>query len=151
AVIVLSTILFRRGVKPLQHVSHALTELAGGNLDTAIGHTRRADEIGAIARALEVFKVGAIDRKRLEGDQKAGEARAAGEGRQELQRFVAEFETAVGGIIESVSQSSKEFEGVAGKLAGTARSNEQMSGKAAQASEQASTNVRSAAAAADEL
>jgi methyl-accepting chemotaxis protein len=151
AVIVLSTFLFRRGIKPLQSVSHALGELAGGNLETPIGHTRRSDEIGAIARAVEVFKVAAIDRKRLEENQKAAQARAAGERRQELQRFVAEFETAVGGIIESVSQSSKEFEGVAGKLADTARSNERMSGKAAQASEQASSNVRSAAAAAEEL
>ena len=151
AVIVLSTLLFRRGVKPLQSVSHALSELAGGNLEMQIGHTRRSDEIGAIARAVEVFKVAAIDRRRLDEDQKAAQARAAGERRQELQRFVAEFETAVGGIIESVSQSSKEFEGVAGKLADTARSNERMSGKAAQASEQASSNVRSAAAAAEEL
>jgi methyl-accepting chemotaxis protein len=132
-------------------MSRALSALAGGNLDTKIGHTQRADEIGAIARAVEVFKVAAIDRKRLEDDQKAAQARAADERRAELQRFVAEFETAVGGIIESVSQSSKEFEGVAGKLAGTARSNEQMSGKAAQASEQASSNVRSAAAAAEQL
>src|SRR5262249_5542012 len=143
--------LCRRGGRPLQHVASALSAQAGGDLDTRIGHTQRADEIGAIARAVDVFKVAAIDRKRLEEDQKAAQARAAGERRQELQRFVAEFETAVGGIIESVSQSSKEFEGVAGKLAGTARSNEQMSGKAAQASEQASADVRSAAAAADEL
>jgi methyl-accepting chemotaxis protein len=150
-VIVLSTPVIRRGLKPLQCVADALTGLAGGNLDTEVGHTQRADEIGAIARALDVFKAAAIDRKRLEDEQKAAQARAAGERREELQRFVAEFETTVGGIIDSVSHSSKEFEDVAGTLAETARTTEQMSGKAAQASEQASENVRSAAAAAEEL
>jgi methyl-accepting chemotaxis protein len=147
----LSILVVRRGMKPLQSVTHALTELAGGNLETEVGHTQRTDEIGTIARALDVFKVAAIDRKRLEEEQKAAQARAAGERRQELQRFVAEFETAVGGIIDSVSHSSKEFEDVAGKLAATARTTEQMSGKAAHASEQASSDVRSAAAAAEEL
>jgi methyl-accepting chemotaxis protein len=150
-VMLLSVVAVRRGMKPLQSVSQALTELAGGNLDTEVGHTRRADEIGTIARALDVFKIAAIDRKRLEEEQKAAQARAASERREGLQRFVAEFETAVGGIIDSVSQSSKEFEDVAGKLAATARTTEQMSGKAAHASEQASSSVRSAAAAAEEL
>jgi methyl-accepting chemotaxis protein len=150
-VMLLSIFLVRRGIKPLQSVTQALTELAGGNLETEVGHTQRADEIGTIARALDVFKVAAIDRKRLEEEQKAAQARVAGERRQELQRFVAEFETTVGGIIDSVSQSSKEFADVAGTLAETARTTEQMSGKAAHASEQASSNVRSAAAAAEEL
>ncbi len=151
AVIVLSTILFRRGVKPLQFVAHALTELAAGKLDTQVGHTTRADEIGEIARAVDVFKHAAVDRKRLEEEQKEAQARAAGERRAELQRFAAEFETTVGGIIESVSRSAGQFEDVAGKLADTARATEQMSGKAAHASEEASSNVRSAAAAAEEL
>ena len=151
AVMMLSIVVVHRGIKPLRSVSHTLTELAGGNLEAEVGHTERGDEIGAIARAVDVFKVAAIDRKRLEDDQKAAQARAATQRREELQRFVAEFETTVGGIIESVSQSSKEFETVASKLAQTARTTEQTSGKAAQASEQASSNVRSAAAAAEEL
>jgi methyl-accepting chemotaxis protein len=147
----LSTFLVRRGIKPLQSVTQALTELAGGKLDTEVGHTQRADEIGTIARAVDVFKVAANDRKRLEEEQKAAQARVASERREELQRFVAEFESTVGGIIDSVSQSSKEFADVAGTLAETARTTQQMSGKAAHASEQASSNVRSAAAAAEEL
>jgi methyl-accepting chemotaxis protein len=151
AVMMLSIVMVHRGIKPLQSVTQTLTELASGNLETTVGHTGRADEIGAIARAVDVFKVNAIDRKRLEDDQKAAQARAVTQRREELQRFVAEFETTVGGIIDSVSQSSKEFETVAGTLAETARVTEQMSGKAAQASEQATSNVRSAASASEEL
>jgi methyl-accepting chemotaxis protein len=151
AVMMLSIVMVHRGIKPLRSVTQTLTELADGNLETAVGHTGRADEIGAIARAVDVFKVNAIDRKRLEDDQKATQARAVTQRREELQRFVAEFETTVGGIIDSVSQSSKEFETVASTLAETARVTEQMSGKAAQASEQATSNVRSAAAASEEL
>jgi methyl-accepting chemotaxis protein len=151
AVILLSLVAVHRGIKPLRSVTHALTELAGGKVETEVGDTDRADEIGAIARAVEAFKVTSKDRKRLEDDQHAAQERAATQRREELRRFVADFETTVGGIIDSVSKSSTEFESVAGKLAATARTTEQTSGKAANASEQASANVRSAAAAAEEL
>jgi methyl-accepting chemotaxis protein len=151
AVMMLTIVLVHRGINPLRTVTLALTELAAGKLETTVGHADRADEIGAIARAVEVFKSNAVERKRMEEDQKAAQALAASQRRDELQRFVGEFETAVGGIIESVSRSSHEFEQVAGTLAETARTTEEMSGRAAQASEQASVNVRSAAAASEEL
>ena len=150
-VMLLSILAVRRGIKPLQSVTQALTELAGGNLHTEVGHTRRADEIGTIARALDVFKAAAIDRKRLEEEQKAAQARAASERREGLQRFVAEFETAVGGIIEL---GVAVVEGVRGRRRQARRDGAHHRadiGKAAHASEQASSNVRSAAAAAEEL
>jgi methyl-accepting chemotaxis protein len=151
AVLLLTVFAVHRGIKPLREVTQTLSAVAGGELEASVGHTRRADEIGEIARAVAVFRTNAVDRKRLEAEQQAAEARAATQRREELQGFVADFETTVGRIIESVSQSSKEFENVASTLADTARVTQQMSGKAAQASEQASSNVRSAAAASEEL
>jgi methyl-accepting chemotaxis protein len=151
AVMMLTIFLVHRGIRPLHAVTQTLTRVASGELDVTVGHTERADEIGAIARAVAVFRTSALDRKRVEAEHQAAEARSATQRREEMQRFVAEFETTVGAIIDSVSQSSKEFESVAGTLADTARTTERLSGKAAQASEQASSNVRSAAAASEEL
>jgi methyl-accepting chemotaxis protein len=151
AVMLLTVFAVHRGIKPLREVTQTLSAVAGGELGASVGHIRRADEIGEIARAVAVFRTNAIEQKRLEAEQQAAEARAATQRREELQGFVTEFETTVGSIIESVSQSSKEFENVASTLAETARITQQMSGKAAQASEQASSNVRSAAAASEEL
>jgi methyl-accepting chemotaxis protein len=150
-VIILTVLAVRRGIKPLHSVTATLTGLAAGNLDAAVGHTGRADEIGEIARAVDIFKTHAIERKRLEDEQHAAEGRAATQRRDELQRFVGEFETTVGGIIDSVSQSSKEFEQVAGTLSETAQTAQQMSSKAAQASDEATANVHSVAAASEEL
>ena len=77
--------------------------------------------------------------------------RAAEQRKADQARFVAEFQAAVGGVIDNLMGSSRQFEQVAGRLTETARSTASLSGQSADASEQASQHVRSAATASDEL
>ena len=114
-------------------------------------HHERHDEIGAIARTIRVFRNNALERKQLEDEKAGNEAKASEQRKAELGRFVADFQSAVGGVIDNLMSSSRQFEQVAGRLTETARSTAGLSGQSADASEQASQHVRSAASASDEL
>jgi methyl-accepting chemotaxis protein len=66
-------------------------------------------------------------------------------------RLADNFESAVGEIIETVSSASTELEASAGTLTSTAERTQGLTMSVAQASEEASDNVRSVASAAEEL
>ncbi len=114
-------------------------------------HHERHDEIGAIARTIRVFRNNAIERKQLEDEKAGNEARVADQRKADQVRFVSEFQSAIGGTIDNLMGSSRQFEQVAGRLTETARSTASLSGQSADASEQASQHVRTAASASDEL
>jgi methyl-accepting chemotaxis protein len=143
--------LVRRVTKPLNAVADTLTTLAEGRTDVEVQHADRADEIGAIARTIDVFKTNRIERRQLEADRANSEKAANEQRKRELNQFVDAFRTKIGGIIEQVLNSSRHFEQDAQQLSMTARSTAEMSGQSAEASRQASEHVRSAATASDEL
>jgi methyl-accepting chemotaxis protein len=150
-ILAVTMLIVRRITKPLQSVTDSITAIANGDMEVRVLHHERHDEIGAIARTIRVFRNNALERKQLE-DEKAGDAaRAADERKADLGRFVSQFQSAVGGVIDNLMSSSRQFEQVAGGLTETARSTASLSGQSADASEQASQHVRSAATASDEL
>lgn len=144
-------LVVRRVTKPLMSVTDAITAIAGGDLDVKVNHHERHDEIGAIARTIRVFRNNAIERKQLEDEKAGNEAKVIAQRKADLNGFVAEFQSAVGGVIENLMGSSRKFEHVASQLTGTARSTAGLSGQSADASEQASQHVHSAAAASNQL
>ncbi|WP_410219328.1 HAMP domain-containing protein, partial [Paracoccus sp. (in: a-proteobacteria)] len=50
--------------RPIEAMTMAMRRLAEGKMDTAIPHTGRGDEIGAMASAVEVFRDNAVDARR---------------------------------------------------------------------------------------
>ena len=144
-------LLVRRVTKPLNAVTDTLTALADGRTDVEVQHADRADEIGAIARTIDVFKANRLERRQMEIERLNAEKVAAEQRKIELNQFVEAFRTKIGGIIEQVLNSSHRFENDAEQLSVTARSTAEMSNHSADASRQASEHVRSAATASDEL
>lgn len=55
-----------RAVAPLRVLTDVMRKLAGGDLTATVPHAQRGDEVGEIARAVEVFKTGGVERARLE-------------------------------------------------------------------------------------
>lgn len=150
-VLALTMLLVRSVTRPLRSVTDTLTSLAEGNPNVEIAHVDRHDEIGSIARTIGVFKTNSLERRRLETERKTAEAEAVQQRKKELQSFVDEFQSNVGGIIDKVLHSSGEFESAARNLTQTARSTAHLSKASAEASTQASEHVRNAAAASEEL
>ena len=150
-ILLVTALIVRRITKPLQSVTDMITAIAGGDLEVRVHHHERHDEIGAIARTLRVFRNNALERKQLEDEKVGNEAKAVEQRKAEFGRFVTDFQSAVGGVIDNLMSSSRQFEQVAGRLTETARSTASLSGRSADASEQASQHVHSAANASDEL
>jgi methyl-accepting chemotaxis protein len=148
---VMTMVMVRRVTKPLKAVAETLTALAEGRTDVEVQYADRHDEIGMIARTVNVFKNNRIERQQLEAERSSAEKLAMDQRKAELNRFVEDFRVKIGGIIERVMNSSGQFEKDARRLSVTAHSTAKMSGQSANASRQASEHVRNAAAASSEL
>ena len=66
ATILLAYLLTRSVARPMTQLTSAMSRLASGDLETAVIHASRGDEIGAMARAVQTFKDAAIEKIRLE-------------------------------------------------------------------------------------
>ncbi len=144
-------VTMRSIVRPVRAMTDAMGRLASGDLDCEVPARERKDEIGDMAKAVQVFKDNAIRVRALEAEQKETEARAAAERKAALQKLANDFESAVGGIIVTVSSAATELEAAATTLTTTAETTQQLSTTVASASEEASANVQSVASASEEL
>jgi methyl-accepting chemotaxis protein len=135
----------RSVVKPLSGLRARMTTLSAGELDAAIADTGRQDEIGEMARTLQVFKDAMIETNALREQQTAQQQQQTLQRRSDMNRLADQFEGAVGEIIEMVSSASTKLEASAGSLSKTAQQSDTVSNRAAAASEEASASVRSVA------
>ncbi len=136
---------------PIGGMTGAMTKLADGALDTEVPSLSNKDEIGAMAKAVQVFKDNAIRVKALEEEQKAAEARAAEEKRKAMNALADGFEAKVGGVVTDVSTQASRMQESATQMTATAEETSRQATAVAAASEQASTNVQTVAAATEEL
>mgnify|MGYP001498187628 FL=1 len=76
-VAVASFIARRHLSQPIQSITHTMTELVKGDLDTEVPYAGRPDEIGEMAAAVEVFRENAIDNRRVHAQEEALRAKSA--------------------------------------------------------------------------
>jgi methyl-accepting chemotaxis protein len=145
-----TVMLRRRVITPLATLTGAIGELAAGRHDVTIPTIERADEIGAMAGSLQVFKDALIAKKAAD-EAAAVEADAKIQRGQRVDRITSDFEAMIGEIVEVVSSASTELEASAGTLTATAERSEELATTVAAASEEASTNVQSVASATEEM
>ncbi|MDP3747533.1 MAG: HAMP domain-containing methyl-accepting chemotaxis protein [Phenylobacterium sp.] len=63
-------------VRPLRELTRQMNQLAGGRVDIEVQARDRADEVGEMARALEVFRVNAIEAETARAAQEDAKAQA---------------------------------------------------------------------------
>jgi methyl-accepting chemotaxis protein len=126
---------------PIGDITRIMRRLADGDATVEIPDAGRRDEIGEMARALEVFKENALER--VSAERNEAHERAVAERKAEMNRLADEFATAIGHVVDIVSSSASELEGAAGSLTATAEATQRLSDAVAAAAQQLSTNVRS--------
>jgi methyl-accepting chemotaxis protein len=137
-------------VRRLAGLQSSMKSIAAGDLDTEIA-TSGSDEIADMAEALQVFKGNMLESNRLRAERSEAEKQTRAQRRTEMRKFADEFEAAVGEIVQTVSSASMELETSATTLTRTAEQTQQLSGRMEAASEEASSNVKSVAAATEEM
>jgi methyl-accepting chemotaxis protein len=137
-------------VRPIMAINDVMTRLSSGDTAGEIPYASRHDEIGGMARAVQVFKDNLIEGKRLTAEQKL-EGERKEHRANALDALIKGFETTVGNIVEIVSSTSSQLAVAAGTLTKTAETTQQLSSSVAAASDQASANVQSVASATEEM
>jgi methyl-accepting chemotaxis protein len=137
--------------RPLVKASHALTEIAAGNLAVAVDPSRSKDEIGDIWNATETLLKELQAAEQMRQDQVAAAARAEVEKRATMNDLADRFDSEVSGIVRSVAAAVSQLEQSAGVMSNSADETSRQSTVVAAAAEQATTNVQTVASAAEEL
>ncbi|NOJ46337.1 methyl-accepting chemotaxis protein [Bradyrhizobium archetypum] len=138
-------------VGPLNRTCAAMDELAKGNLAAEIPFVDRTNEIGRIARSLQVFRDHLVETTQLRTEQEAMKARSTEERQAVLSRIADEFERSIGGVIRGTATAADELQNSASSMSTIAVGTTDQSAKVAAAAEQTASNVQTVAASAEEL
>jgi methyl-accepting chemotaxis protein len=138
-------------IRPMTRMTGVMTRLAGGTVEIEIPSLNRGDEVGAMARAVQIFRESAQQVKAMESAQAGLKLKAEEDRKAAMSRVADGFEQAIGKIVEAVSTASSEIERAAGSLTKTADETQELTATAASASDLSSANVQSAAAASEEM
>jgi methyl-accepting chemotaxis protein len=137
--------------RPLGRLTEAMLKLAAQDMRANIPDTRRRDEIGGMARSLQVFREKMIEAETLRSGQAEAEAQMQARRRAEIAQMADDFETTVGGIVTLVSAAASQLQGSAQSLSAAAEQTSMQSAAVENGARQAADNVRSVAAAIEEL
>jgi methyl-accepting chemotaxis protein len=132
-------------------MTSALTKLAGGDFNVVLPGLHRRDEIGEMAGAARIFKDNMIETERLRAEQLADQQAQSLQRREERLRLASGFQDAVGSIVDKLSSEAIELEAAASTLTRTAETTLELSGVVSAASSEASGNIRSVAAAIQQM
>jgi methyl-accepting chemotaxis protein len=138
-------------IKPVSRMTEVMQRLAEGKLESDIPSLARTDEIGSMARAVQVFKDSALRVKAMESEQAAFQDKLEADRKAAMYQVADGFEKAVGNIVKAVSAASAEIEAAASSLTKTAETTQGLSTTVTEASDRSSANVQSAASAAEEM
>jgi hemerythrin-like metal-binding protein len=136
---------------PIRRITEAMQKIAGGDKTTAIPALERGDEVGAMAKTLEVFKASLIEGDRLRVEQEAQKLRAEEERKLALRKMADTFEGQVGTVVQAVTAAAIQLQASSKQMASTATGTSAQATTVASAAEEASGNVQTVAAATEEL
>jgi len=136
--------------RPVTEITRVMGSLAGDDLDVEVPFLDRGDEIAEMAAAVEVFKANKRRAMELEQAQRADQE-AKEQRRIALEQQAARFEASVTDTLEAVVAASGHMQQTAGAMAATSETVKHQSQAVSDAAAQASDNVNSVAAGAEEL
>ncbi|MFD1627994.1 methyl-accepting chemotaxis protein [Azospirillum griseum] len=136
---------------PLHAMTAAMSRLAEGDLSGDIPGSDRKDELRAMSRALSVFKDNALEMQRMEREREDMRRQIDADRRRTMNEFANGFEQAVSGVVNSLTESASTLGRDAQEMSSDAQLTTKKSSAVATASERATSNVQTVAAAAEEL
>jgi methyl-accepting chemotaxis protein len=143
-------LLMRRLVAPLRQLTEGVGRIAAGELEIAVPHRGRADEIGEMATAVEVLRSNSLERRRMEAEAAAAQAERVRRAAL-LETLVRNFEGRIGQTTSILSSASSELEATARSMTEIASNTNRQANTVVGAAGEASSGVQTVASAAEEL
>ena len=140
----------RNVCRPLVRLTGQMRQVAGHELDLDIAGRDRPDEVGAMAAALEQFRLGLVEADRLAAAQ-ADEQHARDRRAAQVTDLVSGFDHSVGGVLQGLTSAATELDATARTMTGIAEDTSRQAGGSANAAREATSNVQTVAASAEEL
>jgi len=151
ALVVIGIVIIARSIaRPLASITATIKQVADGAENVVVPYGHRADEIGGLARAIQIFQ-DAMGRNRKLASQVSQDSAAREQRARHIEQSVEEFRDAIGAIMRGLSDNASVMRETAQTITRVTADASNRAGMAANASEQASHNVTAVAGAAEEL
>ena len=147
----ISLVLSRSLSDPIRQMTAAMLKIAEGDLSTPIPAQKRKDEVGAMAKALQVFRSNAERMAQLRDAQEEQERAAVERRRAELRDLADRFEQSVLAVVDRVTAAARELSQSSGMLIRTAEQTTEQTAQVARQAEESADNVATVASASEEL
>ncbi len=140
----------RNVCRPVLALGQQMRRVAAHELDLQVLGQNRRDEVGAMAQALERFRLSLLEADRLAATQ-AEEHDAKDRRTACVAELVGRFDGSVGGVLETLTSAATELDATARSMTGIAADTTRQAGNSAEGARQASANVQTVAASAEQL
>jgi len=148
---VIGLLVSRSIVNPMVALVKQMNILSSGDNNIDILHKDRKDEIGEIASSLEIFKEAAIEKIKVEEEQKKSEIRAEEDKKRIMRELADNFEGNVQTVVDSVSAAATELTATAEGMTSNMQRSNSMVNDANRGASETSDNVQTVAAAVEEM
>lgn len=135
---------------PIGETTATMTRLASGDLAVRVGGAERRDEIGAMVKAVQVFK-DALVAKRAADEAAATEQAVKTRRAEMLDRATEAFRGRIERMMQTLANAASEMEAAARIMSRNADQTAAQAVNVSSAAEQTSANVQTVAAASEEL
>ncbi|MBR1165710.1 methyl-accepting chemotaxis protein [Bradyrhizobium liaoningense] len=137
--------------RPILSITSVMRELADGRLDVEVPVSTANDEVGAMVKAVGVFRDNAVSFGKLQAEQFEAKAQSEAEKRRTFAALADNFEASIRDVVTTVSSAAVEMEHTARSMSAIVEQSRQQTRMVSSASALASENVQTVAAAAEEL
>jgi len=149
--VLISVFFVGRLLNPFPVLRGVIHRLSANELDIPVPYLDRKDDVGDLAKAVEMFKTASLESQTLADQRIEDEKRADADKKQMMVRTADDFETTVGSMVDHVSTSLHQFNTSARDMSATAEETKGKAGLVVTASEDAARNIQTVAAATEQL
>ncbi|WP_246337331.1 methyl-accepting chemotaxis protein [Azospirillum oleiclasticum] len=135
----------------IRRMGERMRRLAAGDLDQSFAEAARGDEIGEMARAVEVFRDNAVAKRKLEEERAEAGQRAESDKRRSLHHLADTFERTVGGVLGAVMQETAAMQVKTNSMTAATAETDRLAATMAAATGQTAANVQLVATTSEEL
>lgn len=146
-----SLLISRNVANPIAAMTTAMLKLSSGGTEVTIPAQDRKDEIGAMARSVQVFKESMTETIGLRHAQDELRQQSEAEKRQFITKMADEFESEVRRSLDTLAKAAREMHITSQRMSTSSEEATEQATTVAAAAEQTSANVQTVAAATEQL
>lgn len=136
---------------PVSKMTRIMNDFADGKSDAEIPDLNREDEIGLMARAMEIFRKNRVKRRENEEEARLREDKRILDRQQQTDQMANEFESSVGSIANNLGGFTQNLQASADSMNTVSDNAKSQTSEVANMADQATRNAETVAAAAEEL